>query len=251
MRLTIAPEIFARFPDLEMGIVCARGIDNMGTDREIEAFFRHALLEAGLLLKLKPVEKDPTVLFYRNLLSKMGATGAIPSMEARLAEVAAGIAAETESGKFSPGQTAGLIGVTALARKTPITDLTRGAEIQFRLPVFAFDMKTENGEITVRESNASDTYETEKGIDSISEKEPIFAFGTSVSVRHLFCEQGLTGAVTKETRDVLIALPCFSQNRRRAMSARNEIARRIKDSFGRDTEADWLSSTAPDFVSGL
>ncbi len=251
MKLTVAPEIFEEFPDFELGIVAARGVDNRGADREIEAFLRHALLEAGLLLKLKPVDKDPTVAFYRDLLAKMGAAEAVPSMEARLSEVAAGIAAETGAdASFAPGQTAGLVGVTAIRRLSPIADLARGAEIQFRLPVFAFDMETEEV-LSVRKAFPDDRFETEVGAVSVSEKEAIFAFGNRVAVRYLFCAQSGAGAVTARTRDVLIAIPCFAPSRRRAMSARNEIARRIKDSFGRDTEADWLSSVAPDFVSGL
>ncbi len=249
MKLAVDAEIFTRFSDLELGVIAVRGIDNRGQDREIEAFLRHALLEAGLLIKLKPIQKDPTILFYRKLLADMGAPDATPSMEKLLLEFSANLNCEAES-SFAPGQTAGLIGVTALTRKNPLSDLTRGAEIQFRLPIFSFDMG-QNDALFIREATKEDQETAQEYPLALLEKEPILSIGGRVAVRHLFCERGKAAAVSAATRDALIVIPCFSVNRRRAMSARNEIARRAKDSFGRDTETGWISSAAPEFLSNI
>ncbi len=245
MTVTVAPEIVSRFPDLEIGLVFVRGLDNLGTDREIEAYFRHVLLEAGLLLKLKPVDKDPSILLLREKLAAMGAAEAVSSAEALLSEFADGIEREQNADEtFAPGKTTGLIGLTALSRENPVSDLVRAATLEARLPVLAFDMGGREA-LTVREARAGDVFpET-----AIPEGEPVWAFEETVSVRHLFGEMGTAGRVTAETRNLLLAIPCFAASRRRAMSVRNELARRLLDSFGRDTETGWLSAAAPAFVS--
>ena len=250
MTVYIAPEIFSRFPDLEVGLVFVRGLDNLGTDREIEAYFRHVLLEAGLLLKLKPVEKDPSILLLREKLAQMGAAGATSSVEALLSEFAAGIEREkTADETFAPGKTVGLIGLSALSRETPVMDLVRAASLEARLPVLAFDMGKQE-EISLREARAGDSFPAGEKEETIPAKEPVWAIGDAVSVRYLFGTQGAAGRVTGETRNLLLAVPCFAASRRRAMSVRNELARRLLDSFGRDTETGWLSADAAAFVSG-
>ncbi len=249
MTVNIAPEIFSRFPDLEVGLVSVRGLDNLGTDREIEAYFRHVLLEAGLLLKLKPVEKDPSILLLREKLSAMGAADAVSSAEALLAEFSDGIEREKDADEtFAPGKTVGLIGLSALSRETPVTDLVRAASLEARLPVLAFDMGN-RAELLVREARAGDVFPIEGKEETVPAGEPVWTFADAVSVRHLFGKQGAAGRVTGETRNLLLAVPCFAASRRRAMSVRNELARRLLDSFGRDTETGWLSAEAPAFVS--
>ena len=249
MTVTVAPEIFAKFPDLEIGLVFVRGLDNLGTDREIEAYFRHVLLEAGLLLKLKPIEKDPSILLLREKLSAMGAAEAVSSVEALLLEFAAGIEREKEADEtFAPGKTVGLIGLSALSRETPVMDLVRAASLESRLPVLAFAMDWQE-ELALREAQDGDKFPAETGNETVPPGEPVWAFPETISVRHLFGKQGTAGRVTSETRNLLLAVPCFAASRRRAMSVRNELARRLLDSFGRDTETGWLSADAPSFVS--
>lgn len=249
MTVTVAPEIFAGFPDLEIGLVFVRGLDNLGTDREIEAYFRHVLLEAGLLLKLKPIEKDPSILLLREKLSAMGAAEAVSSVEALLLEFAAGIEREKEADEtFAPGKTVGLIGLSALSRETPVMDLVRAASLESRLPVLAFAADRQE-ELALREAQDGDKFPAETGNETVPPGEPVWAFPETISVRHLFGLQGTAGRVTAETRNLVLAVPCFAASRRRAMSVRNELARRLLDSFGRDTETGWLSADAPAFVS--
>ena len=147
MRFTIDPIIFTKFPDFNAGVVAMKGIDNLVPDRDIEAFLRHASLEAALLLKLKPLASDHGVRTYREALAACGAAEAVPAMEAVLRELGEAIAKEQaaagEAPQRGPGSVAGLIGDTALPRVNAAMDLVRGAEIQFRLPVFAFDMGDE------------------------------------------------------------------------------------------------------------
>lgn len=246
MKFIVEKEIFEKCPDFEAGLVAVRGIDNLTADRDIEAFLRHASLEAGLLLNLKPVDKDATIASYREVLSALGIDAAehLPSMEARLRELADGIEKEKEAGEtFAPGMMSGLTGAAALSRMDPANDLVRGAELQFRIPVFAFDMGDEKEPLVLRAAAEGDDF-SEAG-------EPVFALGKGIAVRHFFCERGEAAAVTGETRNLLVVIPCFRQSRRRAMSVRNELARRLKDSFGRNAETDWISSLAPDYESAI
>lgn len=250
MKIQVMPEVFARFPDLEIGLVAARGIDNFGTDREIEAFFRHVLLEAALLLRLKPVETDPSILLLREKLAEMGAAGVVSSAEMLLAELADGIEREKEADvEFAPGKTTGLIGLSALSRQNPVSDLVRAASLESRLSVFFFDVGTCET-ISVRETKGGEIFTNAAGgKETLLAGEPVWALDEVISVRYLFSDRGKTGTVTEETRNIVLAVPCFAASRRRAMSVRNELARRLSESFGRDTEAGWISKDASEMVS--
>lgn len=259
MKLTIDPTIFEVFPDLNVGVVAIKGLDNLTADRDIEAFLRHASLEAGLLLSLKPLASDHGVRAYRAALAKLGGAGedCVPAMEAVLRELGEGIAEEKAaalSGKAeqkAPGSVSGLVGDTALRRFDPVTDLVRGAEIQFRLPVFAFDVGREETPLALRRAEEGDVFTGEGGPSAPEAGEIIWAFGKEAAVRHFFCEAGEAGRVTGETRNVLVVLPCFAVTRRKAMSVRNELARRMKDSFGRAAESAWLDKDTPEFISEI
>lgn len=251
MKFIVQKEIFDKCPDFEAGLVAVRGIDNLTADMDIEAFLRHASLEAGLLLNLKPVDKDVTIASYREVLASLGIEAAehLPSMEARLRELADGIEKEKAAGEtFAPGMMSGLSGAAALPRMDPANDLARGAELQFRIPVFVFDMGDEKEPLVLRAAAEGDVFSETEAPEA---GEPVFALGKGIAVRHFFCERGTAAAVTGETRNLLLVIPCFGKSRRRAMSVRNELARRLKDSFGRNAETDWISSLAPDYESAI
>lgn len=104
----------------------------------------------------------------------------------------------------------------------------------------------------LRRAKEGDAFTDRNGAEQAPEAEEIlFAMGSGVSVRHFFCEEGTAGAVVPETRNVLVVLPCFGATRRKAMSVRNELARRMKDSFGRTAETAWLDSRTTEFVSEI
>lgn len=240
MKFTIHSDIFEQFPDLSVGLLAVKGIDNLTQDNEIELFLRHASLEAGLLLRMKPLHKDASILAYREALAKISMEDHVPEVEAVFKEFEDGIEEEAKrdaegARPFVPGSTTGLVGVTALPRKNPVMDLMRGATLQFRLPVLAFDVGRD-----------------EKPVEwAFKDGEPVITVGGETAVRHFFCEIEKAGAVDEESRNLLVVIPSFAVNRRKAMSVRNELARRIKDSFGRDTEAAWVDAKQPEFISQI
>ena len=252
MKLTVDERVFTLFPDFNAGIVAMKGLDNLVPDRDIEAFLRHASLEAALLMKLRPLAADMGVRSYRQVLEK-GAMSGVPAMEAVLRELGEGIAREAAApAARGPGAVSGLIGDTALPRQNAVMDLVRGAELQFRLPVLAFDVGSGSEAVALRPAGEEDRFLTvdgaEEGLDA---EELIFAMGNRAAVRHFFCEIGAAGAVTPETRNLLVVIPCFAQTRRKAMSVRNELVRRLKDSFGRMAESAWIDSANREFVSDI
>ena len=240
MKFTIHSDIFEQFPDFSAGLLAVKGIDNLTQDNEIELFLRHASLEAGLLIRMKPLHKDASILAYREALAKISMEDHVPEVEAVFREFEDGIEAEAKetaegARPFVPGSTVGLVGVTALPRKNPAMDLMRGATLQFRLPVLAFDVGRDEKPVGI----------------AFRDGEPVITVGGKTAVRHFFCEEEEAGAVDEESRNLLVVIPAFSVNRRKAMSVRNELARRIKDSFGRDTEAAWVDAKTREFISNI
>ena len=254
MEFHIERAVFERFPDFSAGLVAVKGIDNETEDLDIEAFLRHASLEAALLLTLKPLGADPSIRAYREALARLGidAEAHPPVMEAALRALGQEVAREREAGISAEmsGMT-GFVGMTAFARKTPAEDLAAGASLQFRLPVLAFDVG-KNGVMTLRAAAEGDRFVNEGGAEeALPAGELIFALGRDAAMRRFFCERGEAGRVTEDTRHMLFVIPCFGATRRRAMSVRNELARRVKDSFGRAAEAAWIDEAHPSYVSEL
>lgn len=235
MQLTIDEKIFELFPDFNAGVVAIKGIDNLTQDPDIEAFLRHASLEAGLLLKLRPIDKDASILAYRDALEKIGAEGAVSSVERTIRAFEEGLSAAEGNADFTPGTMTGLEGALALPRENPVMDLVHGTELQFRLPALAFDAGRGETPVSLR----------------MEDGDIVFSMGEEISVRHFFCEEEKAGRVDEETRNLLLVIPCFAVNRRKAMSVRNELARRLKDSFGRTSEAAWLTKEEREFISKI
>ena len=254
MEFHTAPAIFEQFPDFNAGIIAVKGIDNETEDEDIEAFLRHASLEAGLLLNLKPLSSDSSVQAYRKALAKAGIDPAahLSTMEAGLLALKEGIAQEQQAGTSAvmSGMT-GFIGMQAFERKTPAEDLAAGAELQFRMPVLPFDIG-KNGVMTLRPAEAGDTFTARDGkAETLRAGEPVFVLNQETAARRFFCDMGEAGRVTEDTRHLLLVIPCFAVNRRRAMSVRNELARRVKDSFGRAAEMAWIDEAHPSYVSEI
>lgn len=237
MQFTIDSAIFDSFPDAGFGAAAVKGIDNLTADPDIEAFLRHASLEAGLLLKLKPIGNDKSILAYREALAKIGAAEVVSPAERTIRRFEEGLLAASESGlQFVPGQMTGLEGAMALPRENPVMDLVHGAELQFRMPVLAFDVGKDEAPLSLTRTASGDI---------------AFVLGGDISVPSFLGEQTEKGRVSGETRNLLLVIPCFGVNRRKAMSLRNELARRLKDSFGRTSEAAWLSGEEREFVSKI
>lgn len=257
MKVTIDEAIFEQFPDFNAGILAVKGIDNLTKDTDIELFLRHASLEAGLLLKLKPLDRDAAVLAYREALARVGAESR-SSMEQTFHDFVTGMeeekrqAADPDSQKqLAPGSMTGLIGQTALPRVSPVMDLVHGAELQFRMPVLAFDVGKKEAPVALLLAKAGESFAAGDGSGVTTDGEPVLTVGGEVAVRHFYCERGEAGELTEDTRNLILFLPAFHVNRRKAMSVRNELARRIKDSFGRDVEAAWLDTSTKEFISQI
>lgn len=73
MKFKIAPEIFEKFPELHIGIVTARNIDNRGRREEIMALMMEREAEIRQMLTVDTLSQQPRIAGWRRAYSLFGA----------------------------------------------------------------------------------------------------------------------------------------------------------------------------------
>lgn len=73
MKLKVDPQIFEQYPDVLLGVITLRGIDNHGQVEEINRLLREAEKEAMQKTDDIPVAEHPNVLPWREAYRKFGA----------------------------------------------------------------------------------------------------------------------------------------------------------------------------------
>ena len=65
MDLIVAPEIIEAFPDLRIGMLTARGIDNTGTREELQALMRTDEAAQRERLTVETLNQQPAIVAWR------------------------------------------------------------------------------------------------------------------------------------------------------------------------------------------
>jgi len=73
MKFRIAPEIFEKFPELNIGIVVARDIDNQGRSEEVMALIREREKEIRRTFTMDTLSQQPEIGAWRKAYSLFGA----------------------------------------------------------------------------------------------------------------------------------------------------------------------------------
>jgi len=73
MKFKISDKIFERFPDINLGIILARNIDNKGESEEIEKMLRERENEIKNILNTEKLSDYPNIKVWREAFSSFGA----------------------------------------------------------------------------------------------------------------------------------------------------------------------------------
>src|ERR1051325_10553766 len=73
MKLTITEPIFVLFPEVAVGVVIARGVDNRGEDPRINELLKQQQREALASLPGAPLSQHPPVAIWREAYTRFGA----------------------------------------------------------------------------------------------------------------------------------------------------------------------------------
>lgn len=127
-RLLVTPEIFALFPDVLLGVIVAREIDNTGESEEILAGLRQEEARVREMFAAQSIPENPHIAPWREAYRKFGAKPKDhpSSIENLVRRVAKG---------------------HALPRINPLVDLYNTISLRFLLPAGGEDLGRTQGDI--------------------------------------------------------------------------------------------------------
>ena len=138
VRMTIDAEVFERLPNLCLGVIIAKGIDNTPERPEVERMLDDAVADAQALLEGIKASEDPRVQPYREAFHELGMSPSrYPSSNIALLK------------RVAKGQ--------GVWRVNPLVDLGNYISIASGLPLGVHDMGS-GGELTLRFSRAGDIF---------------------------------------------------------------------------------------------
>lgn len=221
MIFTVCDALFDKEPDLAFALAYMKWLDNSEPSAETDLFLERSLLEASLRQKTAAAKDHPLSL-YDSLLHDFSIAPSYPA-KAILDTVAAGKKPE---------------------KRTAVEDMMTAITVKYNVPVIAFDIQSGKKEVTLTLAAGGEPFTAVDGTEeALPAGEPIFTWKGKAVMRRFFAEPGRTGAVTDESENVLFLIPgAASQNERLILSARNELARRIKSAFDCNGETAYVTS---------
>lgn len=235
MKITVADEIFRKINDICIGIIAAKGINNHGCNKEVEAFRRRCSTEVNLFLKM---QKDIAVkerTFYQLLGKKLGIEARHNSLDLVCREYKDALAQygiKSEANELNRVSLDELMASDVLPSKNSLLDLVRSGMLKFHVPIDIYDAKDKNEEFCI-----------------VYEKYPIVKRGTEM-IAVPWCIDSET-EIIEETKNVWIVIVGTSDNRKVVAATRNELARRIKSAFNCDVETGWLEGSVTVFDTSI
>ncbi len=215
MQFIIEDKVFDLLPDVCFGVVVAKGINNEGSNHEIDALLKKVLEETrDKFGDIKPKE-HPDILPYREAFKTLGVNpNKFPcSVEALSARIAKG---------------------GSLPDINPVVNLINAISLKYTLPMGAHDFEDTEDDIEVRFSRDGDHFVPFGGNEPEipDPDELVYARGSSIKTRKWIWRQSEQGKVTADSKNIFIPIDGFSNNNReKVIAAGNEIAAAIKSYF--------------------
>ncbi|HTX74094.1 MAG TPA: phenylalanine--tRNA ligase beta subunit-related protein [Rectinemataceae bacterium] len=230
MQFQLHPEILNKAPDIVVGIVVARGIDNAQPRPRIASLLGSAAAEAARSLAAKAKE-DPRVVPYREAFTRLGINpNRYPcSIEALMARL--------QKGADMP-----LI--------NPAVDAGNAISLRHFVPIGAHDLGAISGEIALRPAREGDTFIPFGGGEREDPEpgEPVYASGGTVRTRRWMWRQSEVGKIVPATRDIFFPLDGFrGMNEEHVLRARDELAELVREELGAEIVLGFVDAANPSF----
>ncbi|HEU5227043.1 MAG TPA: phenylalanine--tRNA ligase beta subunit-related protein [Ktedonobacteraceae bacterium] len=139
MRLVIDKDIITLFPDLRIGVVTGRGIQNGSANEEVERIKQSAAAGVRQNLSTEALSQHPSILAWREAYRCFGAKPKDhrPTAEALLRRILRGE------------------GIPTISRAV---DLYLAVEAEFYLPIGGYDLDKVDGDIALRRSAGDESF---------------------------------------------------------------------------------------------
>lgn len=188
MNLVVAPDIVTLYPDLRIGIVTCRGMDNTGKHPEIAAIKQAAVAALRATLSAEELNQHPYITAWRETYRKFGTKPKDhrPTAEALLRRVLRGEDLPTISSAV---------------------DLYLAIETEFYLPIGGYDLDHVAGDITLRLSPGAETF-VPIGVDKPAETtyagEVVYADDAKILTRRWNYRDCDVAKVTAASRNIAL-----------------------------------------------
>jgi DNA/RNA-binding domain of Phe-tRNA-synthetase-like protein len=226
-------EVFARLPEVCIGIVVARSADQPVPGTPGADAISQRLAEAIELCRAKfadtPVKSHPDILPYREAFQRLGINpNRFPSsIEAMVSRIAKG---------------------GALPSINPAVDLANTAGLRHIVPLGVHDLDRCSGSIEVRLARRGDIF-TPFGTTVPEQPDPgevVYADGSEVRTRRWIWRQGEYSKATASSANLFFPIDGFrSVNDSRILEARAELAEGLREHTGAVIRVGWVDIDNP------
>lgn len=218
MRFTVDQEIFNQLPNVCIGVVVAKNIDNGKKYQEIDELLDENIQKAMNYFSGKKVKEEQAILPYREAFRSLNINpNKYPcSIEALFTRISKG---------------------KAMPYINPIVDLGNAISLKYTLPMGAHDITHEKSDIVIRLSKKGDTFlpfgSTQEEV--LDEGEAIYAVENQVRTRRWTWRQSENGKITENSKDIFFPIDGFVDiNKEQVLLAQEELSKYLKEIFNCD-----------------
>lgn len=193
MKFIVEDKIFEKLPNLYIGVVAVKGVDNGKEYPEIEKMLDEAAAAAQAKFNGVKIKQSPEIIPYREAFRALGLNpNNFPcSVEAMFNRIS--------KGKGMP-------------RINPLVDLNNALSLKHVIPMGTHDLGRSDKDMEMRYAKAGDRFlpfgETEE--ETPGEEEVVYAVGDEVRTRRWTWRQSECGKITPDTNYVFFPIDGFT-----------------------------------------
>ena len=231
MKFKIEKAIFEKIPDLYVGVVVAKGVDNTKEYPEIDKLLVRSLALAEKRFLDKKVKEDALIVPYREAFKTLGMN---PnkfqcSVEALFTRISKG---------------------KGLPSINPLVDLNNAVSLKHTLPMGTHDLGRSEEDIEMRYARDRDTFVPmgSGAVERPDTDEVVYAVGDEVRTRRWAWRQSEFGKITPETSYVFFPIDGFTGvNEAEVDAATEELAELVEKIFDCIVVSGHVDCKNPEF----
>ena len=216
MRFSIQKELFDLLPDLTIGMLVARGVDNTHLSKEIADLLSDAIQEVKRNFTVDKAQDHPRIKPWRTAFSKLGISGSkFPS------------SIESMARRILKGDSFPLI--------NPLVDLYNSVSLRYLVPMGGHDLDTLEGNIHLRFAEGWEPFTPMGGGETITvpKGELVYRDDREVLTRNWVWRQCEKDKAGEKTRNIFIPIDVLGEvGRERADEIIQELSLLIPKHLG-------------------
>lgn len=231
MKFTVTSEVFEKLPDMYIGVVVAKGIDNSKDYPQVEDMLDKYNDLAKAKFQNVNVKQRPEIIPYREAFREIDINpNRFPC------------SAEALFKRISKGKD--------LPHINPLVDLNNAISLKYTVPMGTHTLDNANDDILMRTAQPGDKF-VPLGKDKIEEPddgEVVYAVGHQVRTRRWTWRQSEYGKITADTHDVFFPIDGFVDvNKDTVNEAREDLVHQLHEIFHVDPISGFVDQDHPTF----